>query len=254
VSIVLESASSVIPTPIATQITNSGKYQWEVPENIAAGSYWVRVAYSTAIFARSPQLTKTEAAAPEQCAVPECNGHGECDSDTSFTCLCRYGWTGLACASPPANIYRLRGSLSVSTAYTSYTADAAKFKLVFRTDLATALSLVLDQIEVVSVTAKAPGSLVTFDVLLGGSFAQSAGLSQSDASLANFLADQLVSPDSSLSQGMLEYSAGASNSTAMSSSTGTQLSGASHSVSSSIVSAVIATIIAMAAAAAAGHA
>jgi len=207
VSIVLESSVSSIPDQIAKDITNSGKYTWMVPSGLAPATYTVRVFWSSSVLGRTSGLTKSTAAVPNTCASPDCSGHGECDDDTNYVCVCRYGFTGSSCSTAPSGIVRLTGSLKVSTPYSEVVANPMKFASIFRSDIAAALVVLTDQIEPTAYSASGTGTQVSFDVLFGGQFRNSPLSLTTNAGLTAVLDTQLSTSDSSLNRGTNTYSA-----------------------------------------------
>jgi hypothetical protein len=215
VSIVLIDNSDGSIQSIAGHISNSGEYLWEVAPGLANGTYTLRVVYSAAVYGESETLTNSGGEV-EQCAVPECNGHGECDSDTSFLCQCRCGWSGDACATEPDGVVHHRSVIRALQAASVYAADPEEFESLFRNDLSTALGVASDQIEVVSVTAEGDHSVIAFDLLLGAMFEESSFFTNSTTDDA--INAQLASEDSALNRGIFQYELTRSESTSSSSS------------------------------------
>jgi len=208
VTLTLTSTTSALPDVIASQVNNAGTFTWTVPSTIGAGTYNVKVAYSNSVSGTSGALVKSTTA-DVTCADPDCSGHGVCNEDTSGTCVCRYGYSGTLCATAPTTpaILRLSGALKVNAAYTTYQSDMAKFKRTFRSDLASALVITTDQVEVTGVTASGTGSRVAFDILFGGQFVTSSTSFSTASALTAALNDQLEDSDSSLSRGTNTFSA-----------------------------------------------
>jgi hypothetical protein len=206
VSIVLEEASSSSSTPslhpIAMRIPNSGSFNWDVPEELEPGTYYLRVVFSPTQYARTAAFTKT-ATPTETCRLPDCNSHGVCDSDSSYVCSCGYGWGGENCTVEPVGVERFRSSIDVTGGYSAYAADPAAFKTLFRHDIASALGLVIDQIEVVSVSSSDADAAVSFDILLGAMFDESPFVTNTTVSSA--ITEQLALSTSALNHGVLDY-------------------------------------------------
>jgi hypothetical protein len=142
--------------------------------------------------------------------------------DTSGLCVCRYGYNGTLCVTPPKTpaILRLSGNLVVSSSYTSYTSSPSKFASVFRSDLASALLITTDQVEVTKVVSSGSGSKVSFDVLFGGLFPSSSLSLTTAAALTATLSEQLDNSDSSLNRGTNSYSSDISAAPHMASTNG----------------------------------
>lgn len=213
--------SGAVPVVIVSSVVNSGSYTWQmVPNDLVAGTYTVKVAYTSAIAASSGSLVKSAAAVPLACAS-DCNGHGVCDEDTFGKCVCRYGYTGTTCTTAPSGLIRLAGSIKVATAYSLWSQDTKAAAIVFRTDLSKALGMVTDQIEVKTAKQEGTGTRVTFDVLVGGGFAPATVALLTSEELTATLDQQTADADSNLNQGIDTYSA-VSNATSLvdSSSTG----------------------------------
>jgi hypothetical protein len=224
ISIVLDNSAVSLPDPVASSVNNAGSYTWVVPTGLAAGTYTVRVFWSSTVFARSASLVKSSGATTSSCSSPDCSGHGSCDEDTNGLCVCRFGYTGTTCSTAPAGIIRLSGSIKVQTAYSSFLANPTKFNTLFKTDLATALIMYTDQIEVTRVTQSGTCcSQVNFDVLLGGEFKASPLALSTSESLSTAIMAQLSSSDSALNRGTQSYAA--DNSTSLSGSSRTAVAG-----------------------------
>jgi len=207
VSLALYTSGSTIPEAIVSQISNAESYTWIVPSTLAAGTYTVRVSYSSDVYADSGSLTKSTAAASTGCTT-DCSGHGTCDEDTAPLCICRFGWgPSENCSTEPSGISKIRTKIIVKQAYSTYSGAPARFLQVVRADLATALLVHQDQIETVSAESgsSAASTVVTFDVLTGAQFGNSSLAITDTSALDAVIGDQLGSTDSSLSRGTYQY-------------------------------------------------
>jgi hypothetical protein len=230
VNIVLqrEDDTSALPIPIATHIINAGEYLWEPPSTLATGTYHVQIEYNNQVTGRGRSLTKTTTL-NSMCPSLDCNGHGVCDDDTNGTCVCRYGWSGTTCEIAPADTTRISASVIVSTPYSTVISDSVTFKTLFRTDMAAALLVLSDQIEVTSMSPTKSGSEthVDFDVLMGSNFHPSPWAFTNTTTLSSSLQSMLTTSDSTLNRGVIDFSSvGADDSSSTgaigtSSSTGT---------------------------------
>jgi hypothetical protein len=234
VSIVIEEAGSSIPQAIVSQISNAGSYSWTVPADLAAGTYTIRVFFSSTVEGVSGSLTKTTAADTKGCG--DCSGHGECDEDTAPLCICRFGYSPSEnCTIAPSGVVRTRSQIIVKQAFSTYSSAPARFLDVVKADLATALLVHPDQIETVSgeIGESADSTVVTYDVLTGAQFPTSSLSINSDASLNAVISSQLGSSDSSLSRGTYQYEQEVQVATSPSSSTGSSTTPTSASTGTS---------------------
>jgi hypothetical protein len=200
-----EDNPTALPIPIATHIVNSGEYLWEPPTTLATGTYYVRIEYDSDIFGRSTSMTKTSTEA-SGCPSVDCNGHGQCDDDTNSTCVCRYGWGGTTCDMAPVDTTRISASVIVDTPYSTVMSDPTTFKTIFRTDMASALLVLSDQIEVVSMSTYSTNQTrVDFTVLMGSEFHPSPFGFNSTTTLTTTLQTMLSTSDSTLNRGVIEF-------------------------------------------------
>jgi len=223
VNIVLNKAGSTIPTSLASAVTNSGSYTWMIPADLAAATYTITVSFSATIKATSSSFVKAAAPVATGCTDPLCSGHGECDEDTAGLCVCRYSYSGALCATAPDGILRLSTSLTVATPFATANADLVAFKKLFRTEIATALIVSLDQIEVKTVVTSTSGTKtkVTFDLLIGGPFKASALSLTSASELQQTMDSQLANSESGLNRGTQVYESASDASTGSSRGTST---------------------------------
>jgi hypothetical protein len=209
VSIILERAddTTALPIPIATHIVNSGEYLWEPSPTIASGTYYVRIEYGSDISGRSTSMSKTTSTS-SLCPSVDCNGHGQCDEDTNSTCVCRYGWGGTTCDMAPLDITYITASVIVDTPYSVVQSSPTVFNALFRTDMASALLVLSDQIEVtaLSMGSTASQTRVDFRVLMGSAFHKSPFDFNSTSTLTTTLQTMLSSSDSTLNRGVIEFS------------------------------------------------
>jgi hypothetical protein len=201
-----EDSATALPIPIATHIVNSGEYLWEPSSTLATGTYYVRIEYDSEIFGRSTSMTKTTTEA-SGCPSVDCNGHGQCDDDTNSTCVCRYGWDGTTCDMAPVDTTRVSASVIVDTPYSTVMTDPTTFKTIFRTDMASALLVFSDQIEVTALSsASTTQTRVDFNVLMGSNFHPSPWAFNTTTTLTTTLQTMLNTSDSTLNHGVIEFS------------------------------------------------
>jgi hypothetical protein len=220
ISIVLESSASSLPIPLVVHITNGGSTTITLPEGLGAATYRFKLFYSSSVTAYSGTMTKATAASASTCPNGDstCGGHGVCNEDTDYACVCRYGYTGTTCGTAPSTVTRYRASIIASSAYSMYTADTAAYKLVAQVDLSSSLLVTMDQVEISSVSLYGTGAtagsstLITFDVLFGGEFSSSSLAITSASTLNTALNVQLADNDSKINRAIQTYSAAPSDS------------------------------------------
>jgi hypothetical protein len=201
-----EGSTTALPIPVATHIVNSGSYLWEPDTTLATGTYHIRIEYNSDVAGQSTSMTKTTAETT-QCPSVDCNGHGECDDDTNSTCVCRYGWSGTTCDMEPVDTTRIFASVIVDTPYSTVMANPTTFKTLFRTDMASALLVLSDQIEVTAIlSSSATQTRVDFNVLMASSFHPSPYAFNSTRTLTTTLQSMLSTSDSTLNRGVIEFS------------------------------------------------
>jgi hypothetical protein len=221
VSILLETTSNGLPQSIYAHTLNEGYRMWMPSSTLAAGTYYIRVQYDSDTYGLSSALTKTATEESNPCPSLDCNGHGICDYDTDYSCLCRYGWNGTTCEDAPEGITRIAGVIDVDEAYTTVTSNPTGFNVLFRADMAAALIVSTDQIEVIRYEQLTSPTMtrVHFYVLEGGEFQSSPHDFNTTTSLQNTITTMLGTSDSSLNRGVMDFSSATSTDPTLSSAT-----------------------------------